>query len=354
MKNEVFLSEENTPLVKVEKFSKKYRLRRQNNRWWKKESAEYFHALRNVSFDIFRGETVGIVGESGCGKTTLGRALVGLADLIDGQIYFDGKNIYALSSSELRLLRRRIQMIFQNPYAALNRHMRVRDIVAEGVRINFDGTREQVDERVRLLLDQVNFHKDKLMQFPGSLSGGERRRIGIARILAVQPEFIVADEPVAALDLSIKSQIVNLLQDLKEKLGLTIVFISHDMSMITYLSDKIIVMYLGKIVEIMSSKVVDKKNAYHPYTKQLLRASEYMSGAGNVSYGSSEQEFSSEVPDRIPSGCPYHPRCSLYELKGKPSQCTENDPLLLELNSNANTAHHVSCHFAEEVNEVTR
>jgi ABC-type oligopeptide transport system ATPase subunit len=305
------------PLVRVDDLSKNYRLRNNGYGWWKRRESEFFPALRNVSITIKRGETLGVVGESGCGKTTLGRVLLRLTDIVDGKVYFDGVDVYSVSNRELRHLRHRMQMIFQNPYASLNNHMKVKDIVAEGVRMKFNGSKGEVEERVRELLDQVNFHKDKITQYPSGLSGGERRRVGIARILAVQPEFIVADEPVAALDLSIKSQVINLMQDLKVGLGLTFMFISHDIGMIKHLSDRIAVMYLGKVVEQGANSAIDRHRCLHPYTQQLLNASSYMYNTEQDDRGRNiaVKEHTWDVPDEIPTGCPYH---SEGQTKGVP------------------------------------
>jgi len=342
------------PLVCVKDLNKKYQLHNRKTGWWQSREDEFFPVLRNISLKINKGETLGIVGESGCGKTTLGRVLLRLTDIVDGKVYFDGLDVYSLNSSELRHLRHRMQMIFQNPYASLNKHMKVMDIVAEGVRIKCNGSKDEVEERVRELLDQVNFHKDKITQYPSGLSGGESRRVGIARILAVQPEFIVADEPVAALDLSIKSQVINLMQDLKEEFGLTFMFISHDIGMIKYLSDRIAVMYLGKIVEQGSNHNIARNRCLHPYTQQLLNASSYMSGneKNDLCGDGKGKEHVWDVPDEIPTGCPYHPRCPLYHQKGKPQECREVDPPLVSIGERNGEKHDVSCYFADEINPV--
>jgi ABC-type oligopeptide transport system ATPase subunit len=354
MSTEKITADSEMPLVRVDDLSKKYRLRNQAYGWWKKPEVEFFPALRNVSIKIKRGETLGVVGESGCGKTTLGRVLLRLTDLVDGKVYFDGIDVYSLSPRELRYLRHRMQMIFQNPYASLNTHMRVKDIVAEGVRIKSNGSKDEVEERVRELLDQVNFHKDKITQYPSGLSGGERRRVGIARILAVQPEFIVADEPVAALDLSIKSQVINLMQELKVDFGLTFMFISHDIGMIKHLSDRIAVMYLGKVVEQGANRAIDRHRCLHPYTQQLLNASFYMYNTGQDDNGVNRtvKEHEWDVPEDIPAGCPYHPRCPLYHQKGKPKECREVDPPLTSIGEHYGEEHEVACYYADEVNPV--
>lgn len=317
-------------------------------RWPRRERAQAVRALSGVSVDIHKGETVGLVGESGCGKTTLGKVILRLLGEISGDVLFDGASIYGLDTRRLRHLRRRMQMIFQNPYAALNNHMRVGDIIAEGVSVR--GITEGTAARVAELLDSVKLHPDKASQFPWELSGGERRRVGIARILAVEPEFIVADEPVAALDLSIKSQVINLLTDLKEQRQLTYLFISHDIGVIRYVSDRIAVMYLGGIVEIGDTCVMRADRCLHPYTRQLLAAAAYMSNVREAgpSLDRTAHGNNWEVPDTIPSGCRYHPRCPLYERLGKPAACREVVPELKVYQTVGGSPHAAACHHAGE------
>ena len=344
------------PLVRVEKVNKYYRMRHPQESFWRRARSERFQVLEDVSLWLFKGETLGLVGESGCGKTTLGRVLLRLTDMVEGKVLFDGQDVYSLDRKALRLLRRRMQMIFQNPYAALNNHMRVRDIIAEGVRINFKGHDREVLERVEELLAQVNLQSDKLKQYPFELSGGERRRVGIARILAVNPEFVVADEPVAALDLSIKSQIINLMQELRERLGLTFLFISHDIGMIKYVSDRIAVMYLGKIVEQGSNRAIRTERCLHPYTSQLLKAAAYMSSnwENGFSLQRTQQEKGWDVPDRIPSGCRYHPRCTLFKEQGNPEICQKKDPELIKIDAYFGLPHWVACHFVGAENPIVQ
>ena len=305
-------------------------------------------ALDGVSLAIRRAETVGLVGESGCGKTTFGKAILRLLDDVKGEVMFDGELVYDLDAGALRALRRRMQMVFQNPYAALNNHMRVRDIIAEGVRIS-GRDRDGVMPRVLELLEQVNMNRDKLSQFPWELSGGERRRIGLARILAVDPEFIVADEPVAGLDLSVKSQIINLLTDLKEERDLTYLFISHDIGVIKYVSDRVAVMYMGRIVEIGDNRVIRRERCLHPYTEQLLTAAAFMSNNWENGYTlHADGGEGWEVPDEIPRGCHFHPRCQLYQALGRPEVCTAQDPELLIHDTVAGNPHAAACHYAGE------
>lgn len=227
-------------------------------------------AIDNVSFDIYEGEVFGLVGESGSGKTTVGRAILKLYDITEGEIDFQGKTISTLKGKELKEFRKDAQMIFQDPQASLNGRMKIKDIVAEGLDIHdLTSSKEEREERVQHLLDLVGLNKDHLTRYPHEFSGGQRQRIGIARALAVKPKFIIADEPISALDVSIQAQVVNLMKRLQEKQGLTYLFIAHDLSMVKYISDRIGVMHWGKMLEIGTSDDV-YNNPIHPYTKSLL------------------------------------------------------------------------------------
>lgn len=229
-------------------------------------------AIDNVSFDIYEGEVFGLVGESGSGKTTMGRTILKLYDFNDGDITFDGESITHLSGKDLKEFRKNAQMIFQDPQASLNGRMKIRDIVAEGLDIHhLTSSKEERDERVQYLLDLVGLNKDHLTRYPHEFSGGQRQRIGIARALAVKPKFIIADEPISALDVSIQAQVVNLMQKLQHERGLTYLFIAHDLSMVKYISDRIGVMHWGKMLEIGTSDDV-YHDPIHPYTKSLLSA----------------------------------------------------------------------------------
>ena len=230
-------------------------------------------AVDDVSFDIYEGETLGLVGESGCGKTTTGRAIIRLYDPTSGEIFFDGTEIHTLHDRKEQLaFRKDMQMIFQDPYASLNPRMKVRDIIAEGLKIhNLVSNEKEVDERVAELLDLVGLNKDHSSRYPHEFSGGQRQRIGIARALAVNPKLIIADEPISALDVSIQAQVVNLLMELQQKQKLTFLFIAHDLSMVKYISNRIGVMYFGKLVELAPAEDVYNK-PLHPYTESLLSA----------------------------------------------------------------------------------
>ena len=231
-------------------------------------------AVDDVSFDIYKGETFGLVGESGSGKSTTGRSIIRLYDPTDGHIFFNGQDISKIKSHgpKMKEFRREMQMIFQDPYASLNPRMKVKDIIAEGLDVHgLVKNEDERDKRVRELLDMVNLNPEHMTRYPYEFSGGQRQRIGIARALAVDPQFVIADEPISALDVSIQAQVVNLMQDIQKKQGLTYLFIAHDLSMVQYISDRIAVMYRGKIVELADANEI-YKNPLHAYTQSLLSA----------------------------------------------------------------------------------
>jgi len=263
-------------------------------------------AVDGVSLAIRAGETLGLVGESGCGKSTLGRLILRLIEPTAGDVRFEGRSLLALRPRELRAVRRAMQIVFQDPYGSLNPRMRVASIVGEGLAIHRIGTREQRRERVRALLDLVGLPTDAATRFPHEFSGGQRQRIGIARALAVEPRFVVADEAVSALDVSIQAQILNLLQDLKRRLGLTLLFISHDLRVVEHLSERVAIMYLGKIVEIGSRDDV-YGDPRHPYTRTLLAAVP----VADPRRRHERAVVTGDVPSPLspPPGCAFHPRC---------------------------------------------
>ena len=295
------------------------------------------HAVDDLSFDIYRGETLGLVGESGCGKSTTGRTILQLYRPTSGEVHFDGVDLVNLKNEGLRKMRRKMQMIFQDPYASLNPRMSVGEIIGEPLVVHKVANQKEINERVDNLLELVGLNPAFSDRYPHEFSGGQRQRIGVARALALQPSFIVCDEPISALDVSIQAQVVNLLEDLQEQFNLTYLFIAHDLSMVRHISDRVAVMYLGVVVELASRDELYSK-PLHPYTQALLSAVPIPDPIAD-----SKRErtiLKGDVPSPVnpPSGCRFRTRCPIAE-----AQCAESRPEFRELKP----GHFVACFFAE-------
>lgn len=299
-------------------------------------------AVNSVSFDIAKGETVGLVGESGCGKSTLGRVVMGVYQASEGKILIEGKELHVKSGKDRFEYAKKAQMIFQDPYASLNPRMTVGNIISEGMEIHKMYDAKKREERVGELLETVGLSKDHANRFPHEFSGGQRQRIGIARALAIEPEFLVCDEPISALDVSIQSQIINLLIDLQKKLGLTYLFIAHDLDIVRYISDRIAVMYLGNLMEIGESDEV-YNNALHPYSQALLSAVPIPDPDLEKQKKRIILEGDVPSPIDVPKGCPFAGRCRYCKDK-----CREDRPELIEVKP----GHKVACHYVKEINNL--
>ncbi|MGM0489077.1 MAG: ABC transporter ATP-binding protein [Planctomycetota bacterium] len=301
-------------------------------------------AVDDVSFDIAEGETLGLVGESGCGKTTAGQTILRLLDPTGGTVWFEGRDVASARGDALRELRRDMQIVFQDPFGSLNPRMTIQGIVEEGLVVHRLGSKPRRREKVLETLEQVGLDRNSMNRYPHEFSGGQRQRVCVARALALNPKFMVLDEPISALDVSIQSQIINLLVELREKFKLTYLFISHDLSVVEYISDRVAVMYLGRIVELAPAHLLYRK-PLHPYSEALLGSIPTMDPKARRE----RIVLPGDVPSPVnpPSGCRFHPRCPLRAKLGGADQrrCQEELPALREL-----APGHVSrCHFAEKM-----
>ena len=315
---------EKQPLVQVKNLCKYFQINRHAT----------LKAVDNMTFDIYKGETVSLVGESGCGKSTTGRCMIKLYQPTKGEVFYDGKDIFKLSHAEKRDFCNKVQMIFQNPYSSLNPRMTVKEIVGEGLKQQGIPQKE-IDERVEKLLKMVGLNKDHMSRFPHEFSGGQRQRIGIARALSMEPEFIICDEPISALDVSIQAQVINMLKELQESLGLTYLFIAHDLSVVKYISDRVIVMYLGTMVETAETEEL-YDHPMHPYTQALLSA---IPEADPIKAKANQRiAIKGEIPSPInpKNCCRFAERCQ-YATE----RCFKEMPKLHELSP----GHQVACHL---------
>lgn len=320
-------NKEKQPLVQVKNLCKYFKVGRHAD----------LKAVDNVSFDIYKGETVSLVGESGCGKSTTGRCLIRLYEPTSGEVIFDGKDVTKLTKEEQKKFCHRVQMIFQNPYASLNPRMTVREIVGEALRQHGMPAKE-VEKKVQDLLETVGLNKDHMSRFAHEFSGGQRQRIGIARALSVDPEFIICDEPISALDVSIQAQVINMLKELQETRGLTYLFIAHDLSVVKYISDRVVVMYLGTIVEEAETEEL-YGNPSHPYTQALLSA--IPEADPDKAKSNRRIAIKGEIPSPInpKNCCRFAERCQ-YATE----RCFQEMPQLREIAS----GHRVACHLTEK------
>lgn len=327
-------------ILEVKNLSKEFYIKSKNKKDKKDITVK---AVSDVSFCVEQGETFGLVGESGCGKTTLGRCIVRGVDATCGEVIYktkDGEDLEFLSANkeQYKKVRKDIQMIFQDPYSSLDPRMTVFDIISEPLRANFKLTRTELEDKVRVIAEKTGLNVSYLKRYPHAFSGGQRQRIGIARALITQPDLIVCDEAVSALDVSIQAQVINLLEDLQKELKLTYIFISHDLSVVKHISDRVAVMYLGEIVELAKTEELFS-NPKHPYTAALLSAIP----EANPNDIKKRIMLKGEIPDpsNLPTGCHFNPRCQYRDEK-----CSCEAPKLYEISKD----HYVSCHYADKLN----
>jgi len=326
-------------IVQVDKISKHFQLKRS---FLSLGRSPVVKAVDNISFSIEKGETLGLVGESGCGKSTLGRTILRLYEPTDGIIRFEDTNVSELGKEDLRKFRTKMQIVFQDSYSSLNPRHRVGDIIAEPMMIHTEMEPKEIKDRIFELLKLVGLKPMHAQRFPHEFSGGQRQRINIARALALYPRFVVCDEPISALDVSIQAQVVNLLKDLQKKLGITYLFIAHDLSMVQHISDRIAVMYLGRMMELTTSRQLFE-DPLHPYTQSLISAIPIPSPKRERERGHIVLEGEVPSPVNPPSGCVFHTRCPVAEEK-----CSREVPEYRE----AKPGHWVACHFALDDDKV--
>lgn len=320
----------NEPILQVKNLSKHFKV-----------ESGFLQAVDGLNFDIYKGETFGLVGESGCGKSTAGRTILRLYEPTSGEAIFEGQNIYDLSPKEMKEHRKEMQMIFQDPYASLDPRMTVEEIIAEPLVIYGIGNKKERRERVIELLEMVGLSAEHSLRFPHEFSGGQRQRIGIARSLALKPKFIICDEPISALDVSIQAQVVNLLKDVQKKLGLTLLFIAHDLSMVRYISDRVAVMYLGKLMEVGTTEDF-YANPLHPYTKALLSAIPIADPDEQRKRVQIELEGDVPSPINMKPGCRFVDRCPYGD-----DSCRGRDPEMEEILP----GQYVACFKVREINK---
>lgn len=320
----------NEPILQVKNLSKHFKV-----------ESGFLQAVDGLNFDIYKGETFGLVGESGCGKSTAGRTILRLYEPTAGEAIFEGQNIYDLSPKEMKEHRKEMQMIFQDPYASLDPRMTVEEIIAEPLVIYGIGNKKERRERVIELLEMVGLSAEHSLRFPHEFSGGQRQRIGIARSLALKPKFIICDEPISALDVSIQAQVVNLLKDVQKKLGLTLLFIAHDLSMVRYISDRVAVMYLGKLMEVGTTEDF-YANPLHPYTKALLSAIPIADPDEQRKRVQIELEGDVPSPINMKPGCRFVDRCPYGD-----DSCRGRDPEMEEILP----GQYVACFKVREINK---
>ena len=315
------------PLLEVRHLKKHFPIRRG---FWSR-TVGHVKAVDGVSFDILPGEVLGLVGESGCGKTTTGRCILRLIEPTSGEVLFEGEDVLQLERGDMRRLRRRMQIIFQDPYSSLNPRITVGGMLAEALKIHRIAEGETAQARIRHLLEVVGLFPEHASRYPHEFSGGQRQRIGIARALSVDPKFIVCDEPVSALDVSVQAQVINLLQDLQKEFDLTFLFIAHDLAVVEHISDRVAVMYLGKLMELADSEEL-YRNPLHPYTRALLAAIPVPEPKARRERIELEGDVPS--PANPPPGCPFHPRCPIAT-----AECAEVVPEFRDVGN----GHYVAC-----------